>query len=133
MWYDARGGVKFECTACGLCCTRPGIIVFTYDDVARASARLGMSKADFRNTYLNFDGSQWIVDVDDGQPCHFLRDNKCSIHEVKPVQCASYPFWPELLESPRAWRSERKDCEGIGRGKLYSPDEIAERVLYDED
>ena len=50
--------------------------------------------------------------------CHFLNASGCSIHPVKPVQCRLFPFWPELLESRKAWEETGRRCPGIGTGPL---------------
>jgi hypothetical protein len=50
--------------------------------------------------------------------CHFLHAQRCSIHPAKPTQCRLYPYWPELVESPKKWRDEAKSCPGIGKGEL---------------
>ncbi len=50
--------------------------------------------------------------------CHFLTEEGCSVHPVKPVQCRLYPFWPELVEKRANWEAERKMCPGIGKGEL---------------
>ena len=47
------------------------------------------------------------------QDCIFLEDKLCSIYKVRPVQCATYPWWPELMD-PAAWQQEGKEvCEGF--------------------
>eukprot|EP00613_Pedinella_sp_CCMP2098_P066871 CAMPEP_0171980084 /NCGR_PEP_ID=MMETSP0993-20121228/259757_1 /TAXON_ID=483369 /ORGANISM="non described non described, Strain CCMP2098" /LENGTH=393 /DNA_ID=CAMNT_0012632261 /DNA_START=51 /DNA_END=1232 /DNA_ORIENTATION=- len=39
--------------------------------------------------------------------CVFLDPlGKCSIYEVRPLQCRTYPFWPSLLEDAEAWSAE---------------------------
>lgn len=40
-------------------------------------------------------------------------DGRCSVEPVKPQQCRSYPFWPEITGSARAWKAESRRCEGI--------------------
>ena len=51
--------------------------------------------------------------------CTFLdRANQCRIYRVRPKQCRTYPFWPEVLASRSSWRSEAETCEGIGRGAV---------------
>ena len=37
--------------------------------------------------------------------CHFLGEDGCAIHPAKPTQCRVFPFWPELVGSPAAWRA----------------------------
>lgn len=49
---------------------------------------------------------------DDGA-CVFLRSGRCSVHEVKPTPCATYPFWNRALWSPVDWNAEGTRCEGI--------------------
>eukprot|EP00955_Chlamydomonas_euryale_P066854 359660-Chlamydomonas_euryale.AAC.22 len=48
------------------------------------------------------------------QSCVFLLpDNKCSIHSVRPGQCSTYPWWPELMDGP-GWNDEKHNvCEGF--------------------
>ena len=51
-----------------------------------------------------------VLPADDVVPdhgCVFLDPfGQCSIYEVRPVQCHTYPFWPSLLESKEDWDSE---------------------------
>lgn len=130
-WYEQRGGLRFECTACGKCCKRTGIVAFTEADIQRISAWMGVEPEAFKAQYLSFDDGEWVVDVESHtKPCRFLdaRD-QCTIHEVKPEQCKTYPFWPELLEDAGAWYRERLDCEGIEQGPLIGMAEIERRKL----
>ena len=32
---------------------------------------------------------------------------QCSIYDVRPVQCSTYPFWPSLLASKEDWEDEK--------------------------
>ncbi len=39
--------------------------------------------------------------------CIFLTPSgSCSIYDVRPVQCSTYPFWPSLLKSKETWNEE---------------------------
>ena len=54
-----------------------------------------------------------------GGRCVFLSpDNRCRIYAVRPLQCRTYPYWPETLSSRAAWRREARRCEGIGQGEV---------------
>ena len=132
-WY-ARSGVRFECTGCSACCKRDGMVEFTPQDIARISAHRGETPEVFEALYLEPAVGALVVTVSAAQPCVFLGDQgQCTIHEVKPIQCASYPFWPELLESGEAWTQEAQACEGIGRGPRIDEAEIARRTLPGDD
>ena len=49
--------------------------------------------------------------------CALLDEEKgqCSVYEARPVQCRTWPFWPENLESPEAWDLASFECEGMVR------------------
>jgi Fe-S-cluster containining protein len=50
--------------------------------------------------------------------CIFLSSssehiNKCSIYEVRPTQCRTYPYWPQHMIGRAEWLSESLNCEGM--------------------
>jgi hypothetical protein len=53
-----------------------------------------------------------------------MYENVCRVYEVRPAQCASWPFWLGNLESEEAWRVAAARCPGAGRGRAYSCAEI---------
>ena len=61
--------------------------------------------------------------ADSRKHCVFLTADGCSIHEVKPTQCRTYPFWPSLIQSREMWKEEGKFCPGIGKGELVQIDD----------
>ncbi len=58
--------------------------------------------------------------------CHFLKDNKCSVHEARPFQCRSFPFWQMMVSSRKNFEDYTKKCKGLQilKGKLYTKEEI---------
>jgi len=114
--------LRFECTQCGQCCIAgPGHYVFLTDHEAGVIRDyLGLSEGWFRRRYLRrlSDGDLVAVSEADGR-CVFLGTNgQCRVYAVRPVQCRTYPFWPEVLCSGAAWEQESRRCEGIGRGAV---------------
>jgi len=64
--------------------------------------------------------------------CPFLgRDNRCRVYPVRPRQCRTYPWWPELVEREADWRAEARRCEGMNRGAV-APLVRIERALARE-
>jgi Fe-S-cluster containining protein len=60
--------------------------------------------------------------------CVFLENGKlCSIYEVRPIQCRTYPYWPSVMESQKTWNEEKQLCEGIDSES--APIEPLEKIL----
>lgn len=130
-WYVE--GVRFQCTACGDCCKNHGEgfqYVFSTRAERRAIAqRLGMTLRNFEAEFtervmgaLSF--------VSKGDACVFLNEQgRCSVYEVRPKQCRTFPFWPELMDSRGAWdRDVASFCPGADKGQLYDVNEIRKRL-----
>lgn len=132
-WY--RGGLRFECTMCGGCCTgAPGFVSFTSEEGRAIAHRLGISVEEFLERYTHEleDGRRSLNEVvtEHGHDCVFLdRDvlpgkAVCSLYEDRPLQCRTFPWWPENLRSKENWRRAGRACEGIGRGDVVRVEEI---------
>ncbi len=120
-WY-ARG-LRFECQpGCGLCCTRHDGHDFVYlhpEDVWRLALALGLPAAELRRRHTLRDRGWTALRMAEGA-CPFLRAGRCRVYASRPAQCRTFPFWPENLRFPAAWRALRAFCPGIGRGGLWS-------------
>ena len=56
--------------------------------------------------------------------CTFLEGKRCGVYEGRPQQCRTWPFWPENMGA-KAWvRDVVSFCPGVGKGRLYSSEEI---------
>jgi Fe-S-cluster containining protein len=115
-----RKPLRFECTRCGRCCVAGGgyYLFLGRREIEQIRAYLGLSRSWFRRRYLKRlpDGDRVASWRDDGG-CVFLdAGGKCGIYPVRPLQCRTYPFWPEVVNRRRDWRRESRRCEGIDRG-----------------
>lgn len=137
---DGRGrevGLRFGCTMCGNCCTGPeGYVLYTEDEGRKLAARLGVSDEQFVRDYtketflgrsLKERPTPWGLD------CVFLDRQSvpgkavCGVYEDRPAQCRTWPFWPSLLRSEQTWKTAKRTCPGLDRGKLIPPEQI--RIL----
>jgi Fe-S-cluster containining protein len=84
----------------------------------RAAEFVGMKAAAFERKYVYRTSNRLRLRIPRRAHCHFLHDGGCSIHPAKPAQCRIFPFWPELVDSPRAWAKTASYCPGIGKGRL---------------
>ncbi len=84
---------KVDCLSCANCC-KVMTPTFTKADLKRISAHFRMSEKDFYNKWLETDKKNGDK-VNRIQPCQFLNldDNKCSIYEIRPEDCAKFPHF----------------------------------------
>lgn len=107
----------------------------SFDEMRAMAAHLELSLSAFKSRYAitwDADMRKWVIDAHpDGCPL-LTKDLACSVHPVKPMQCQTFPFWPELLSDVAAWDETKKYCPGMDAdaGRLYSLDEI--RKIRDE-
>jgi Fe-S-cluster containining protein len=138
-WFQPRGGLRFQCTCCGNCCTGPeGYILFTEAEGAAIAARLGLSREQFLANYTKqttLGVSLKEKETPHGLDCVFLDRQTspgkaiCGIYEDRPAQCRTWPFWKSIVRTEASWQASSHNCPGINRGKLISPDQI--RILRD--
>lgn len=145
MWYHDKE-LKFECqTDCSKCCQveggEYGHVTFHHSDVSRLDAQqkkevVWLGRANMNKTQY------WEVPITWNRACLFLEEyvdrvndkadwqkfSKCSIHDKKPVPCAAYPFWPEVMKSEEAWLKEAEFCPGIGKGEVVPARNIDARI-----
>ena len=113
-WY--KDGLRFKCTECGKCCTGPSGNVWVSDKEMTAIAEfLKISLGLFKRKYVRLrEKSYALVEMkSQNHDCVFLKDKKCSIYPVRPVQCRTYPWWQENLNSGESWKLAAESCEGI--------------------
>jgi uncharacterized protein len=115
--------MRFECQpGCTACCEQQGFVYLTETDITRAAAFLGLSQRQFERKYVYRTANVRRLRTPRAVQCYFLRDGACSIHPAKPTQCRIFPFWPELVDVPKAWHRAASWCPGIGKGELIQID-----------
>ena len=136
-------GLPFACTQCGKCCTAHGGYQFVYvneGERRRLARHLGISRARFLERYTDSDEDGYpVLRFVDGR-CVFLEGKRCRVHEAKPVQCGTWPFWLELLEDRETYQREVLEfCPGSKQGRRVPASRIRDAVerteaaLYEDD
>jgi Fe-S-cluster containining protein len=86
-----------NCLSCANCCKMMSP-TYTFQDIKRIAAHLGMRPTDFKEKWLYFDKKEndWM---NKSLPCQFLdlKSNMCTIYEVRPADCAGFPH---LIKKP---------------------------------
>ncbi|NJK89137.1 MAG: YkgJ family cysteine cluster protein [Myxococcales bacterium] len=113
---ESPGGRRFLCTGCGECCRRPGWVFLDSAELTEIATYLREPKAVLRRRLqLAWDRRErrYELRTTATRPCPLLDGDRCSVHPVKPTQCRTYPFWPELVDEARHWDGAQRECEGI--------------------
>ncbi len=130
-WY--RGGLAFECTQCGNCCSGPtqGFVWVDDDEIRELAFALSMSDVDeFERRFVRRVGiHRSLVEYSDGD-CIFLdpESRTCTVYNARPKQCRTWPFWRDNIASPKAWARTAKQCPGCNHGRVYSIAEIRKQA-----
>lgn len=125
--------MRFQCQQSGKCCISHGEYGFVYltkEDRRNMAAVLGMRTSDFVRKHCDKTDGHWHL-KENGPACSMLKNNKCTVYEARPMQCRTWPFWPETM-SPKAWKKDVvKFCPGVNKGRLWSAD-VIDNVLEEQ-
>ena len=120
-------GLRFECQCCGACCVTHGEYAYVYltkEDLQEASSHLKISSQEFVDRYCVRLAGELVFRYDE-EDCPMLTEQrKCRIYPVRPVQCRTWPFWPENLTRIGWSKSVRSFCPGAGVGPVVDRYEI---------
>ena len=147
-WY--ADGLNFTCSQCGNCCTGgPGFVWISRQEIVRLAEFLGITPAQTVEKYCRkIDGQFSLNEYRNSAglyDCVFLKEQKvtvngvtqtrrgCSVYEVRPLQCRTWPFWPENLEDLEAWARASRRCHGLGTGHRHFTRERSEALRVAED
>lgn len=123
-WED---GVRFQCQGSGRCCVSRGeygYVYLTLEERRKMAKFLKLSTSAFTRKYCQKTDGIYHLKDGDGPECIFLTGKRCSVYEVRPMQCRTWPFWPEVMNA-KAWAKEvQAFCPGVGKGRLISGEEI---------
>lgn len=131
-WY--RDGLRFSCTRCGNCCTgAPGNIWVSEDEIAALAQRVGLDATAFRARYTRTVRGRGVSLIEkQNNDCVFWQKGKgCTVYDLRPRQCRTWPFWRPLLEERESWDAAARGCPGMNRGELHPASEIAEVAADD--
>ena len=131
-WY--ADGLTFTCSQCGNCCTGgPGYVWISDEEIGRLAKHLNISRAAVIEKYCRRIGRRYSLKENrtpqDNYDCVFLKEipmrgrdgtpgvkRICTVYEVRPLQCRTWPFWDGLLGSKKKWDEAGKRCHGINAG-----------------
>jgi Fe-S-cluster containining protein len=146
-WYAE--GLKFTCSQCGNCCTGgPGYVWISREEIVKLAAYLKITPEETVEQYCRkIDGKFSLKERRSPAglyDCIFLKETKvpgrggsggddqvvhtiraCTVYPVRPLQCRTWPFWPENIASQQAWNHAAQRCHGMNAaGRTFSINEI---------
>jgi len=101
---------KVDCLTCANCCKNYSPR-FKTPDIKRISKNLKLKESEFIDQYLKLDEEGDYVAK--SAPCPFLdADNYCKIYEVRPSDCARFPYTNEdvLFKRPHLTLKNAEFC-----------------------
>ena len=119
---------EIDCLSCANCCKKM-TPTFTVGDIKRIAAHFKQTPEAFSKQWLEKDKNKDMVNVT--QPCQFLNltNNKCSIYEIRPIDCAGFPHlakkkWSEYAHvhkqnidyCPATFKMVEKMIARVGKG-----------------
>jgi len=121
--------IRFRCSQCSQCCygDKYAYVRVKSQEIEAIRSHLNMDTQSFEDDYLiklidhgyGIRMTKNLINTLLNKPehCVFLnKEGKCSIYSVRPTQCCTYPFWPEILINEETWNNEVTRCEGINQG-----------------
>lgn len=130
MWNWYKDGLHFQCAGCGGCCTgAPGYVWLTDEEEKQIADFLGISLEEFEKTYTRmvYGLRRSLKEIpQNNYDCVFFNSEtkRCSIYDVRPAQCRTWPFWDSLLKSKKDWDEASHSCPGCNQGPLIPFEEI---------
>ncbi|MGD6807188.1 MAG: YkgJ family cysteine cluster protein [Candidatus Bathyarchaeia archaeon] len=95
MSFTYPANVCFECNGCGLCCgdteRKLRHILLLESEAEDISAATCLPIEEFTTEIIGSAPYVYEMKKPEGK-CYFLKNNKCTIYDVRPLICRFYPF-----------------------------------------
>lgn len=113
-------GIRFECERCGRCCrdteSKLRTILLLGVEANKLSHALSRGINEFADEVEGYEPYEYLMKKTDEGKCLFLKDNSCSIYELRPLICRFYPFQLKDLGNESYIFIPTDECPGIGNG-----------------
>lgn len=133
---EADAPFEWRCRRSGRCCTHgDGHVWLLEGEAEQLAAELDLPLDQFCAEHVVQIGARSSLRTPGGR-CTLLSGTKdCTAYDARPAQCASFPYWPAILEGGPALERALAICPGL---RPRVPEDVrarafaALRLLYDE-
>lgn len=112
--------VRFSCVRCALCCGdaegRTRLILLLKSEADHISETASMGPDEIAEKIEGFEPYVYQMRKTNDGKCVFLKDNSCSIYQMRPLICRFYPFQIDNIGNNRYDFTYTDKCPGIGKG-----------------
>ena len=122
--------LQTDCLSCANCC-KTMTPTFNKQDLKRISAHFGETVEEFQKKWMKRERGGERDWLNKTEPCQFLnlQDNKCSIYEVRPADCAGFPHLTKKFKDfvhihkqnveycPASYKLVEKMMGAMGKGR----------------
>jgi Fe-S-cluster containining protein len=99
------------------------------EEIEELAQYRGEKIQEFSKKFVRRVGQRYSLVERPGGDCVFWDAQEgCTVYPARPVQCQTWPFWPENVETPEDWKHTTEVCPGSGRGRVHTAEEIIERI-----
>ena len=126
-------GLKFSCKRCSSCCRHdPGFVFLSEKDLKKLVSGLKMDRKSFLEKYC-----RWVTDWKGDEVLSLIEkfnrdcifwENGCTVYDVRPLQCITFPFWDSIVNSEKAWEIAAGGCPGINTGEFHTAETIEDDI-----
>jgi Fe-S-cluster containining protein len=124
---------QFECTKCGLCCgdteQKTRHILLLESEAEEISQKTSQKTQDFCEPIIGKEPYVYEMEKTMGK-CVFLKDNQCTIYELRPLICRFYPFELKFSSDQNRYIfTATQECIGMDKGKTLSKEDFEKLFL----
>ena len=115
----------FDCSKCGLCCgdtkQKTRHILLLESEASDISAEINLPIKDFGEQIKDKAPYCFEMKKPKEGKCFFLKDNQCSIYELRPLICRFYPFELKFDPDKDLYAFDFTfECPAISKGKIMT-------------
>ena len=126
MNFEYPVAVHFQCLKCGICCgdtkEKSRHILLLAKEAEQISETTSQPTPNFAVKIRDREPYSYEMKKTENGKCVFLKNDRCTIYEVRPLICRFYPFELQGSHGENYQFLFTEECPGIGKGRVLGED-----------